>query len=56
VLRTLTSFVYTFGFVCTHVALDALSELTPINTDVQAQLVPQLIINYKLKVKCIEES
>ena len=48
-LRTLTSFVYTFGFVsifrrCPHVwHIDAAFHE-------KAQLIPQLIINYKLKV------
>lgn len=49
VISTLTSFVYMFGFVspsdpAMHIGANCHS-LT------QAQLVPQLIINYKLKVR-----
>jgi hypothetical protein len=45
VLSTLTSFVYMFGFV-SEPACESADPLTSL----QAQLIPQLIINYKLKV------
>lgn len=54
VISTLTSFVYMFGFVSTTV--DELlwqgERLTAFDC-FQAQLIPQLIINYKLKVRRI---
>ena len=46
IISTLTSFVYMFGFVChifTIVLVDHFLTYT------QVQLIPQLIINYKLK-------
>lgn len=50
VISTLTSFVYMFGFVSARFRL--LFDISLLRTLVlpQAQLVPQLIINYKLKV------
>jgi len=48
VISTLTSFVYMFGFVCVAGVLQNLVNLT--GYSFQAQLIPQLIINYKLKV------
>ena len=49
VISTLTSFVYMFGFVSAYVSRRPLhSNWLPLFF--QAQLVPQLIINYKLKV------
>lgn len=47
VISTLTSFVYMFGFVSPHRFRFGLPD---INGFSQAQLIPQLIINYKLKV------
>src|SRR6266545_2212205 len=45
VISTLTSFVYMFGFVSSLFTVKPAAEHFP-----QAQLIPQLIINYKLKV------
>ncbi|KAJ3997765.1 cleft lip and palate associated transmembrane protein [Lentinula boryana] len=47
IIGTLTSFVYMFGFVSS--AGSFLYLLAPKHAHGQAQLVPQLIINYKLK-------
>ena len=47
VISTLTSFVYMFGFV-SKPTRESDVPLTPL---LQAQLIPQLIINYKLKVR-----
>ena len=49
VISTLTSFVYMFGFV----SFLAFPSRTVLTGHLQAQLIPQLIINYKLKV-CAE--
>jgi len=46
IISTLTSFVYMFGFVSVVTALS----WGIFNFSSQVQLVPQLIINYKLKV------
>ncbi|KAI0254718.1 cleft lip and palate associated transmembrane protein [Lactifluus subvellereus] len=48
VISTLTSFVYMFGFVCLQGTQDGVVHLTE-DGWLQAQLIPQLIINYKLK-------
>ena len=49
VITTLTSFVYMFGFV----SKTSLWLWTPLILSPQAQLIPQLIINYKLKARGI---
>jgi hypothetical protein len=45
VITTLTSFVYMFGFV----SYLCFRDWAMLNSAAQAQLIPQLIINYKLK-------
>ena len=47
IITTLTSFVYMFGFV-SEPTRESVVPLTPL---LQAQLIPQLIINYKLKAR-----
>ena len=53
IISTLTSFVYMFGFVSHRRFYPRFGFHS---CSVQAQLVPQLIINYKLKVRSINIS